>query len=350
MGDSVKKFEQELNFFFNRPTICVANGTSALQLALQAVGVCSGDEVLVPSLTYIASFQAISSLGAIPVPCDVLDETLTLDPDDVLRKITAKTKVIMPVHYAGGVGKLSKIFELSKKFQLRVIEDAAHAFGSTYGGKKVGSFGDIACFSFDGIKNITCGEGGCIVTSDDLVIKKVSDARLLGVEKDTENRFLGKRSWDFDVNAQGWRFHMSNIMAAIGRIQLKRFPEFAVKRQRLAQIYDKQLSGNPFIKLIPQDYSSVVPHIYPIRLLGDVNRERIREALQVLDIETGIHYKPNHLLSFYKGGEISCLPNTEYIYPQLLSLPLHPEIKDEQVLFICKSLLKILNSNSDASN
>ena len=170
MGTQVGEFEKELSRFFGRPAICVSTGTAALQLALQALGVGQGDEVLVQSLTYVASFQAISATGATAVCCDVDPATITLDVCDVESKITSKTKAIMPVHYAGGVGELDAIYEVAKKYNLRVIEDAAHAFGSSHKSRLVGSYGDIACFSFDGIKNITSGEGGCIVTNDTDVI------------------------------------------------------------------------------------------------------------------------------------------------------------------------------------
>lgn len=142
----------------------------------------------------------------------------------------------MPVHYASNPVDLDGVYAFAEKHGLRVIEDAAHAFGCLYKGRKIGSFGDVACFSFDGIKNITCGEGGCIVTSDQAVAEAARDGRLLSVEKDTEKRFSGQRSWEFDVERQGWRYHMSNVMAAIGRVQLTRLDgEFAPKRRELAR-------------------------------------------------------------------------------------------------------------------
>ena len=144
----------------------------------------------------------------------------------------------MPMHYGGALGDMKRFINLLKKIILRVIEDAAHAFGTKRNNKVVGSFGDIVCFSFDGIKNITCGEGGCVVTNDLKVLNKVKDARLLGVENDTENRFKSKRSWDFNVNNQGWRYHMSDIMAAIGNSQLFKIDEFSQKRRKLAKFYD----------------------------------------------------------------------------------------------------------------
>jgi dTDP-4-amino-4,6-dideoxygalactose transaminase len=341
MGEEVQVFEAELTRFFGRPAVCVTNGTAALHLALQACGVGNGDEVLVPSLTYVASFQAISATGAIPIACDVNETTLTMDVASAISKITDKTKAIMPVHYAGGVGDLSGIYNLAGKYKLRVIEDAAHAFGTIFNGKKVGSFGDIACFSFDGIKNITSGEGGCIVSDDPKIITAVNDARLLGVEKDSEKRFLGERSWEFDVANQGWRYHMSNIMAAIGIEQIKKFPQMAAKRQELAKLYDSQLGGIQKIKLIKHNYDEVVPHIYVVRINFGDTRASIREGLLKLGIQTGVHWQPSHKLSLYSKYQ-NPLPVTEKIYTELLTLPLHPDLKNQDVLFICQSLLGLI--------
>ena len=154
-GAEVKQFEILLSEFFGRPAVCVSNGTAALHLALQAAGIGPGDEVIVQSLTYLASFQAITATGATPVACDIDTKNLCMNWRDAEKRLTKKTKALMPVHYSGGVGALSEIYALAKKYNLIVIEDAAHAFGTEYHGKRIGSFGDIACFSFDGIKNIT---------------------------------------------------------------------------------------------------------------------------------------------------------------------------------------------------
>ena len=293
MGAEVQLFEKALSEFFDRPAVCVVNGTAALHLALQACGIGRGDEVLVPSLTYVASFQAISATGAKPVACDISSETLLMDLSDAEKRITSKTKSVMPVHYTGGVGDLDAVYEFAKKHNLVVLEDAAHAFGTTYKDRLIGSFGDMACFSFDGIKNITSGEGGCIVTDNEDVLRKVRDARLLGVEKDTDNRFSGQRSWEFDATDQGWRYHMSNIMAAIGIEQLKRFSEYAEKRRKLAKRYDQLFASHPIIEPLPRDYDNVVPHLYVVRILGMNNRNNIQQCLLDKGIQTGCHYQPN---------------------------------------------------------
>jgi dTDP-4-amino-4,6-dideoxygalactose transaminase len=338
MGEETKQFENLLSEFFGRETICVNTGTAALQLALQAAGVGAGDEVLVQSLTYVASFQAISATGAKPIACEIEPEFCSIDLLDAAKRLTKKTKAIMPVHYAGQPGNLESIYKFAKTYNLRVIEDAAHAFGTVDKGKKIGSFGDIACFSFDGIKNITSGEGGCIVTSDKDILNKIKDLRLLAVEKDTEKRYSGQRSWEFDVIEQGWRYHQSNIMAAIGIEQLKRFPEMAKKRQSLAKLYDKKLKNHSNIQIFVKNYAEVVPHIYPVRIQGLIDREGLRKRLLDKGIQTGVHYQPNHWLSFYKDSKSLPLPVTDKVYSELLTLPLHFDLTEEEVVYVCEEL------------
>jgi dTDP-4-amino-4,6-dideoxygalactose transaminase len=296
----------------------------------------------VQSLTYVASFQAIAATGARPVACDVDPLTLTLNLDDAEKRLTSRTKAVMPVHYSGGVGALDKIYTFAESHGLRVIEDAAHAFGSMHQGKRVGGFGDIACFSFDGIKNITSGEGGCIVTSDQSVLHHVRDARLLGVERDTEKRFAGERSWEFDVTSQGWRYHMSNIMAAIGLEQLKRISQMSSTRKLLARRYDTLLTNHDRIKTLPHDYEFVVPHIYVVSIQGLVDRKVLQSQLLEYGIQSGIHYQPNHVLSYFRESSTLPMPMTEAIFPGLLSLPLHADLSESDVDFVCQQLQKIL--------
>jgi dTDP-4-amino-4,6-dideoxygalactose transaminase len=309
--------------------VCVNNGTAAVHLAVQACGLGPGDEVLVPTLTFVATFQAVSATGATPVACDVKAESGGIDVDDAARRITERTRAILPVHYASGMGDLDRIYALAAEHKLRVIEDAAHAFGCTYDDRKVGSFGDVVCFSFDGIKNITAGEGGAVVTGDPVVAERIKDARLLGVQKDTEKRYSGSRSWEFDVVEQGWRYHMSDVFAAVGRAQLRRFePEFRPARVRLARRYAELVSRIPGVRWLDLDYGPVVPHIFPI-FVGGGRRDALREALLAEEIESGIHYKPNHLLTKYGDG-LPRLPVAERLYEEMLTLPLHPLVTEAQ--------------------
>ncbi|MBX7148126.1 DegT/DnrJ/EryC1/StrS family aminotransferase [bacterium] len=339
MGSYVEKFEKELSAFLGRPAVCVVNGTAALHLAVQACGLKAGDEVLVPSLTYVASFQAISATGAKPVACDIHPDTCLVDLIDAQKRLTPSTKAIMPVYYAGESGNRDEIYAFAREHQLRVIEDAAHAFGSVHEGKRIGSFGDITCFSFDGIKNITSGEGGCIVTDDVDILQKVKDARLLGVEKDSEKRFLGQRSWEFNVTLQGWRYHMSNIMAAIGLVQLKKMPHMAAIRQTLASRYDELFKGHTKIKLLKRS-SAAVPHIYVVRIKGLLDRKALQDKLLAAGIQTGVHYQPNHLLSLYHDSKALPCSQTESLFPELLTLPLHPDLSAADIDYVADQLSK----------
>jgi len=343
MGQYVQMFENQLKSFFDgkKEVCCVNTGTSALHLAVASV-VSPGDEVLVQSLTYLSSFQAISAAGACPIPCEILPGSITIDLQDAENRITEKTKAIMPVHYAGNCGNLDEIYKFAEQHNLRVIEDAAHAFGTTYKGKKIGTFGDIICFSFDGIKNITSGEGGAIVTSDSDILQYVQDARLLGIHKDTDKRYSGLRSWEFDVTKQGYRYHMSNLFGSIGIEQLKKFSTFKQSRQKLAKRYDTNLKDLSNLILFDFNYDNIVPHIYPVRIL-DNNRDGLRKFLVDNNVQCGVHYYPNHLLSFYAKSGAS-LPITEKVYSELLTLPLHPNLKMEQqdrVLNLIKKYLKV---------
>jgi dTDP-4-amino-4,6-dideoxygalactose transaminase len=343
MGEEVDLFEQELADFLGVPrewVVCVNTGTSALHLSIEAL-TNPGDRVLVQSLTYLASFQAISAASAIPMPCEIDPNTVTIDLKDADRRFTDEVKVIMPVHYASNPGDLDAIYDYAKKKKIRVVEDAAHAFGCRYKGRHIGSFGDIVCFSYDGIKNITCGEGGAIVTADKDVLARVKDTRLLGVEKDTDKRYAGERSWEFDVRHRGYRYHMSNIMAAVGRVQLRKFAdEFAPKRVALARRYRERLKGLDEIRLLDAELGDIIPHLQPVRIL-EGRRDAVRRELGKEGIQTGIHYKPNHLLTLYGAGK-SSLPTTEAIYGELLSLPLHPELETADVDHVCNVITAVL--------
>jgi dTDP-4-amino-4,6-dideoxygalactose transaminase len=344
MGVEVYNFEKEIAEYLGVPhnwVVCVSSGTAALHLAVQAT-TSPGEEVLVQSLTYVSSFQAISASNAVPVSCDVNIDTGTISIDDAKDRVTDKTKVIMPVHYASNPEGIDDIYSFAKINGLRVIEDAAHAFGCLYQGKKIGSFGDIICFSFDGIKNITSGEGGCVVTSDSKITEYVRDARLLGVKKDTENRFAGKRSWDFDVTHQGYRYHMSNLFAAIGRAQLKKLDlVFGPKRKKIARLYRKELSNIDGLSLFNANLNEQIPHIQPVRITNG-KRDLVIETLKKHQIETGIHYKPNHLLSLYRDNIKNNLPVTEKLYSEILTLPLHPNLVTKDIKKISNLIKEVL--------
>ena len=356
MGSETKKFEESVARYLGvEPwqTISVNSGTAALHLAVQAVyidaerqgrlkDIAGAPQILAPSLTFVSSFQAILAGGCRPVPCDVSLETGTLDLADAAKRMTPNVIGVMHVDYASNPWRIDRVYEFARERGVRVIDDAAHAFGCRFHGRKIGSFGDLVCFSFDGIKNITCGEGGCVVSFSESDSRLIGDSRLLGVEGDTAKRFAGARSWDPDVKYQGYRYHLSNIMAAIGLVQLERLEkEFIPARRRLYEVYRNELASVPHIRLLktdPEDY--IVPHIMPVRIMDD-RRSEVVAALDRAEIQHGTHYKPNHLLTLFGGGETK-LPNTERLYGELVTLPLHPGLSDEDVARVCETIKKAL--------
>ncbi len=329
MGEEVRAFEHELAKFIggSRQVVCVATGTAALHLSVACLDIGPGDEVLIPDITYVACFQAVKATGAMPVACDVRSEDAFIDLRDAERKLTSRTRAIMPVHYASGARGLDETYDFARTHGLRVIEDAAHAFGCTYNGVPVGASGDVVCFSFDGIKNITSGEGGAIVTSDVDLARRLRDGRLLGVERDTEQRYAAERSWSFEVNHQGFRYHMSNLLAAIGREQLRKVDQFSRRRRELASRYRNALGAINSINLLSLDWENVVPHIFVIRVAQNV-RDKLVSHLNCLDIETGLHYQPNHHLALF--SDQSSFPVSDQLAGELITIPLHAELTDQE--------------------
>lgn len=336
MGKWVFEFENELKKFIGAKNVIAVNtGTTALHLALDALGITKGDEVIVPSLTFAASVQAIMACGAKPVFCDVCPDTLNVDITDIRRKITPQTKAVMPVHYSGLPCDMDALLRISKKYNLRVIEDAAHAFGSFYKNKKIGSFADITCFSFDPIKNITCGEGGAVVTNDNELSQLIYKKRILGIDKDTWSRYKHKRDWFYTVTTLGFRYHMSNINAAIGLAQLKKFDTFIERKKQIVKMYDRELKKLKAIKILKRDYENTAPFNYIVR----VNKERdgLMEFLKKQGIDSGVHYIPNHLQPFFTPYKVS-LPVTEKVWQEILTLPLYSELRNGDVERVISSI------------
>jgi perosamine synthetase len=275
--------------------------------------------------------------GATPVFCDVSSDTLNADIADIKRKITPRTKAIMPVHYCGLPCDMDTLLAIAKKHNLRIVEDAAHAFGSFYKHKKIGSFADITCFSFDPIKNITCGEGGAIVTRDTELASLIYKKRILGIDKDTWNRYKHKRDWFYTVTTLGFRYHMSNINAAIGLVQLKKFDRFIERKKQIVKIYDSELKKLKAIKILKRDYKNTAPFNYIIKV--DKERDSLMGFLKTHGIDSGVHYIPNHLQPFFAPYQVS-LPVTEKVWQEILTLPLYYELRDDDVYRIINTIKK----------
>lgn len=345
MGREVQLFEEELRTYIGtgHEVMCVNTGTAALHLALQCLDIGPGDEVLVPSITFVSCFQAVAATGARPVACDVTPGRVFIDLADAERRVSPRTRAVMPVHYASDSQDMPEVYAFAARHGLRVIEDAAHGFGGTRNGRRIGAEGDVLCFSFDGIKNITAGEGGAVLTADREVAMRIKDARLLSVERDTERRFRGERSWNFDVRRQGHRYHMSNLMAAIGREQLKKIGRFAAHRQTCVARYRAELKGLPGLTLLDLDYANIIPHIFVVRV-GGGRRDALMMLLRDAEIESGVHYLPNHLLHYFAADYR--LPTAEALGGELLSLPLHAELTSAEQAKVIAEVTRFFDGRS----
>lgn len=335
----VLEFENNLRTYLGTEhVVATCNGTAALHLAIDSLRIGHGDEVIVPSLTFIGSYQAISATGAIPVSCDIYPDTLLIDIEDIRHRISPRTKAIMPVHYAGNPCDMDALLTIANEFKLRLIEDAAHAFGSSYKGQKIGSFGDVTCFSFDSIKNITCGEGGAIVFRSEEYAERARQKRLLGIDRKSHTLSWKERNWFYQVKSQGFRYHMSNINAAIGVEQLKKIDPFIVRRRDICRKYDNAFQSLPNVKLLSINYNEVAPHIYVIRIKKGY-RDDLMAYLKDRDIETGINYIPNHLHPLYRK-EGTSLPHAELAFEEILTLPLHFGLSDGDVETVVTAVIQ----------
>lgn len=326
------EFEKEIGKYLdtNRKVVCTNTGTTALHLALDSVGIGPGDEVIMPSFTFVATAQAVEMCGGNVVFCEVQPDTFLMDVEDAKKKITGRTKAIMPVHYAGRPCDMDALMEIHKCTGIRIIEDAAHAFGSEYKNRKIGAFGDITCFSFDSIKVITCGEGGAMITNDNDVEDLAKKKRLLGIDRKTMVvKNWKKRSWEYDVTTPGYRYHLGNINAAIGLAQIKKIDKFITRRREICYLYNQELKNVKGITLMPDGYDDITPFMYVIRV-KDNKRNLLKDYLRDHDIETGISYIPCHTFGLFKQEGVD-LPITDEIYKEILCLPIHPELADDDI-------------------
>lgn len=310
----------------------VANGTLALHLALMALGIGEGDEVIVPSFTYIASANAVKYTGAEVVFVDSLEDSWQIDPEDIERKITSKTKAIMPVHLYGHPCDMDRIMDIAEKHRLFVVEDCAEAIGSEYKGKKVGSFGDIAAFSFFGNKTITCGEGGMVLTNNKTLYERATHIKGQGL--------AAHREYWHDII--GYNYRMTNIAAAIGLAQLEQVDVFVDRKIEIAEMYKRELSGLP-VKV----HACVgdVKHTYWMVSISCENiddRENLRDYLKQKGIETRPTFYPVHTMPMY-DNKYQSLPVAEKLGWSGVNLPSYPGLKDEEVKYVCDSIKEYFN-------
>lgn len=333
MGATTKDFEERIAAFLglkDRYVVATNTGTSALHIALRAAGIGPGDEVITPSFNYVADHQAIRMAGADVVMCDIQDGNLGIDCEKAEALITKKTKGIIPLHFAGIPCDQAGVYELAKRHNLRVIEDAMHAFGTTINGKRIGSYGDITCYSFDPVKIVTSIDGGCVIVSSKDELERLHRLRLLGVDKDTTERYKNKRAWDYDVVSEGFRYHLTNIMASVGVGQMEAVESFISTRQDVCRAYTQAFRSLSAYKVPVTDFSNVSPFIYSLRVLNG-QRDKFIAHMQGKNIDVGIHFIPVHKHAHFSSSRAGDMSVTEKVCREVVTLPLHSRMKPEYV-------------------
>jgi len=347
MGPKVLEFEAAFAEFCGVPhALAVANGTAALHLALLAAGCGPGDQVVLPSLNFVAAANAIAHTGATPVFCDVTGpDDLNLDPADLEAALGPQTKAVVVLHYGGFPCDMQAVQELAEQRGLLVIEDAAHAPGATWQGRPCGGLGLVGCFSFFSNKNLPVGEGGMIVTDHDGLAERLRLLRSHGMTTLTWERHRGHAS-SYDVVAQGFNYRLDELRAAMGLHQLRRLPDENARRAVISARYRDRLDGvsgvsMPFGEL--EEGTSSAHHL-AVALLPEGRRDGVRAALAERRIQTSVHYPPIHLFSYYEElGSRRPLPRTEAVAARVVTLPLYAHMEDDQVELVIEGVLEALD-------
>jgi dTDP-4-amino-4,6-dideoxygalactose transaminase len=328
--------------------IALNSGTAALHLSMLAAGIRPGDEVITTPMTFCATINAIIHAGAIPVLADCDRETMNILPEEIEKKVTARTKAILPVHFAGRCCEMESIMEIAHNYDLLVIEDCAHAIEAEYNGIKAGMFGDIGCFSFYVTKNIITGEGGMVITNDDRIAGRIKVLGLHGMSKDAWKRFSDEGYKHYMVIHAGFKYNMMDLQAAIGIHQLKRVHQYWERRKNVWDTYSEALVDFPCY--LPQEPSPDMKHSYHLyTLLLDIekiekNRDWALNAITAENIGAGVHYIPAHLHPYYRktfGWKKGDFPNAEWIGERTLSIPISPALSKKDmhdVISACKKL------------
>ena len=350
-GPKTFKFEEIFFEYVNsKYAIAVNSCTAALHLAVIALGIGNCDEVITTPYTFAATAEVVINANAKPVFVDVEKDTYNIDPAKIEEKITDKTKAIIVVHYAGHACEMDKIMEIAEKYDLYVIEDAAHAIGSKYKDKKIGSIGDATCFSFYATKNITTAEGGMITTNRGDLADKMRILSLHGISKDAWKRYSSEGSWYYEIAYSGYKYNMSDLQASIGIHQMKKLDQMQKRREEIADMYNKSFGQIPQITIpTVKSYATHAWHLYPIQVNSDllsINRNEFIEALKAENIGTSVHFIPLHLHPYYKekyGFKGDDFPNAESLYQNEISLPIYPNMEDKDVEDVISAVKKIID-------
>jgi len=337
-GPYISKFEQAVAQYVGaKYAVAFSNGTAALHGACFAAGIGQGDEVITTPMTFAASANCVLYQGGIPVFVDIDEKTYNIDPNKIEEKITNKTKAIIPVDFTGQPVELDHILEIARKHSLVVIEDAAHALGATYKGRKIGSISDMTMFSFHPVKHITSGEGGMITTNNEEYYEKLLQFRSHGITRDKEKLKEYHGPWYYEMQFLGYNYRITDIQAALGTSQLKKIDQFIALRRKYVAMYNEAFKDmNEIITPFQHKDGDSSWHLYMIRLKLDkltASRREFFEALQQQNIGVNVHYIPIHLQPYYQqlGYKKGMCPNAEKLYEEVITLPLFPAMSEEDV-------------------
>ena len=333
MGSYVHAFEEAIHGFIeagDRQVAAVSTGHAALHLALLVAGVGAGDEVITPAFNNIADFQAILATGARPVFCDIDAETLAIDVDRAEALLSPRTKALIAMDYDCVLADHDRVAAFARAHGLRVIHDAAHAFGSRYRGRMVGSFSDLCVFSFDPVKAITCIDGGALVVRTREELEAVHEMRLIGMGQAASTMYRNERAWTYDVKRPGFRYHLANLHAALGLAQIGKMARISQTRREVCRVYNAALAGVPGVTIPRTDFEDVTPFLYYIRVPAD-RRDGLRAHLTAHGVDTGIHWQPGHHFTLLAGCRRGDLSVTDRVAGEILSLPLHSCMAGEAV-------------------
>lgn len=352
-GPKVKKFEEDFgNYKSAKHALAVNSCTAALHLAMRAIGIKLGDEVIVPTMTFAATANSVIHAGGKPVLADCERATMNLDPKDLEQKITPKTKAVIPVHFAGRPCNMKAIMAIAKKHDLKVVEDCAHAIETEYHGKKAGNFGDIGCFSFYVTKNIVTGEGGMAITDNEDYANQIKILALHGMSKDAWKRFSDEGYKHYQVIHSGHKYNMMDLQAAIGIHQLKRIDNYWRRRQEIWNTYNEAFRNLPvFLPTEPESDTRHAYHLYTLLLDLDrlkTTRDQFLDEMTKRNIGVGVHYIALHLHPFYQkqfGYRRGDFPNSEWVSDRTISIPLSPKLTNEDVADVIASVRETLKAN-----
>jgi len=349
-GPRTREFGEKFKKYIGcKHAIAVSSCTAGLHLSLIACGVGGGDEVITSPFTFAATANVIVHQGAKPVFVDIDEETYNINPEKIEDKISNKTKAIIPVHYGGHPCEMDEILKIAREHKIPIVEDAAHAIGSEYKDKKIGTIGDVTSFSFYATKNITTAEGGMVTTDNDEIAKEIGMWSFHGMSKDAWKRYLSKGSWYYEILAPGYKYNMTDIQASLGICQLSKLGNFLRAREKLAKRYTKAFSGMP--EIVGPSVKKHVRHawhLYPIQVNTDllkIDRDKFIEALRAENIGTSVHFIPLYRHPFYQktfGYKEGDFPVADHTYKRIVSLPLYPKMSMGDLDDVVEAVKKIV--------